>query len=53
VALGGANIWVAMNRSEADWVFFKVWIAPPIAIVFTLAVVLWTLRSLFGKESVS
>jgi hypothetical protein len=32
-------------------VLFKVWIAPPIAIVFTLAVVLWTLRGLFAKES--
>jgi intracellular septation protein len=53
VALGGVNIWVAMNRSEADWVLFKVWIAPPIAIVFTLAVVLWALRSLFARESAS
>ena len=25
--LGVANIWVALNRSEADWVNFKVWIA--------------------------
>jgi intracellular septation protein len=53
VALGVVNIWVAMNRSEADWVLFKVWIAPPIAIVFTLAVVLWTLRGLFARESAS
>jgi len=53
VALGLVNIWVALNRSEADWVLFKVWIAPPIAIVFTLAVVLWTLRGVFAKESPS
>jgi intracellular septation protein len=50
VALGFVNIWVALNRSEADWVLFKVWIAPPAAIVFTLAVVLWSLRGLLGKE---
>ena len=50
VALGLVNIWVALNRSEADWVLFKVWIAPPAAIVFTLAVVLWALRGVLGKE---
>ncbi len=48
--LGFANIWVAMNRSESDWVTFKVWIAYPIAVVVTMAVMLWTMRSLFGKE---
>ena len=53
VALGVVNIWVALNRSEADWVLFKVWIAPPVAIVFTLVVVLWTLRGVFSKESPS
>ena len=53
IVLGVVNIWVAMNRSESDWVLFKVWIAPPIAIGFTLAVVLWTLRGLFAKESAS
>jgi intracellular septation protein len=53
VALGLVNIWVALNRSEADWVMFKVWIAPPVAIVFTLAVVLWTLRGMFSKERAS
>jgi intracellular septation protein len=50
VLLGVANIWVAMNRSEADWVTFKVWIAYPIAVVFTMGLMLWTLRSLLGKE---
>jgi intracellular septation protein len=53
VALGLVNMWVALNRSEADWVMFKVWIAPPVAIVFTLAVVLWTLRGVLSKESPS
>ena len=53
LVLGAANIWVAMNRSEADWVLFKVWILPPIAIVFTLALVLWMLRGAFGKEGAS
>jgi len=48
--LGCANIWVAMNRSESDWVTFKVWIAYPIAVVVTMGVMLWTLRSLLGKE---
>src|SRR4029079_6801048 len=28
MALGVVNIWVALNRNEADWVMFKVWIAP-------------------------
>src|SRR4029079_15173416 len=50
VALGVVNIWVALNRTESDWVLFKVWIAAPVAILFTLAVVLWTLRSLFTRE---
>jgi intracellular septation protein len=50
VLLGGVNIWVAFNRSEADWVFFKVWIALPVAVVFTLGVVLWMLRGAFADE---
>jgi intracellular septation protein len=50
IALGLVNIWVAMTRSEADWVFFKVWIASPVAIVFSLALVLWLLRGLFARE---
>jgi intracellular septation protein len=49
--LGAVNIWVALNRSETDWVTFKVWIAPPVAIVITITVLLWTLRgALFAKE---
>jgi intracellular septation protein A len=50
LALGCANIWVAMNRSEAAWVQFKVWIAGPAAIVFSLAIMLWILWPLFAKE---
>ncbi|HET9864055.1 MAG TPA: septation protein IspZ [Steroidobacteraceae bacterium] len=53
VLLGLVNIWVALNRSEADWVLFKVWIAPPVAIVFTLGIVLWLLRGAFTRESAS
>jgi intracellular septation protein len=52
--LGAANIWVALYRSEADWVFFKVWIAGPVVIVFTLGIVAWMLRDiLFAKETTS
>jgi intracellular septation protein len=51
LALGTANIWVALNRSESDWVTFKVWIAAPLALVFSLGVVLWLLRGMFGKEA--
>jgi intracellular septation protein len=51
VLLGFANIWIALNRSEEAWVMFKVWIAGPVAIVFTLAVSLWLLRGvLFTRE---
>ena len=31
MALGAGNIWVALNRSEADWVTFKIWILMPVA----------------------
>lgn len=51
VLLGFANIWIALNRSEETWVTFKVWIAGPVAIVFTLAVGFWLLRGvLFTRE---
>ncbi|HLA70799.1 MAG TPA: septation protein IspZ [Steroidobacteraceae bacterium] len=49
--LGSANTWVALNRSTSDWVTFKVWIAAPLAIVFTLGVIVWLFRGLiFAKE---
>jgi intracellular septation protein len=49
--LGTANIWIALNRSESDWVTFKVWIAGPLVIVFTLGIILWLFRGLlFAKE---
>ena len=52
--LGFANIWIARNRSEADWVAFKVWIAGPLGIVVTFGVLLWLLRSvLFTREDAS
>lgn len=50
VALGCVNIWIAQNRSESDWVTFKVWVAGPLVIVVTLAVVFWILRPMFGKK---
>jgi intracellular septation protein len=50
IALGGVNIWVAMTRSESDWVFFKVWIASPVAILFSLALVMWLLRGMFTRQ---
>ena len=53
IVLGVANIWVALNRSEADWVTFKVWILPPVAIVFSIGLMLWMLRGALGKESAS
>jgi len=49
--LGFVNIWIAMTRSEADWVTFKVWIAVPLAMVFIVAVVLYLLRGTFTRES--
>ena len=51
LVFGAANIWVAMNRTEADWVTFKVWILTPIAIVLTLGLFAWLVRGvLFEKQ---
>ena len=51
LVFGAANIWVAMNRTEADWVTFKVWILTPVAIVLTLGVFAWLVRGvLFEKQ---
>lgn len=46
--LGVANIWIALNRSESDWVTFKVWIAGPAGIVVALGVILWLFRNLIS-----
>jgi intracellular septation protein A len=51
LVLGSLNIWVALTRSESDWVTFKVWIAVPVATVFSLGVVLWLLRGMFEKKA--
>lgn len=52
VLFGVANIWVAMNYSESDWVTFKVWILTPVALVLTLGIFAWLLRGfLFEKAS--
>jgi intracellular septation protein A len=41
-----------MNRSEADWVTFKVWILTPVAIVLTLGLFFWLVRGvLFEKKA--
>jgi intracellular septation protein len=49
--LGVVNIWVALNRSESDWVTFKVWIAGPLVLVVSFGTVLWLLRGLiFSKD---
>jgi intracellular septation protein len=51
LVLGTANIWIALNRPESQWVTFKVWIAAPLAIVFTVGLVLWVLRGvIFARE---
>jgi len=50
IALGFVNIWVALNRSESEWVTFKVWIAVPLGLVFTFGMFLWLFRDLLGKE---
>jgi intracellular septation protein len=51
IVLGGLNIWVAMTRSEADWVTFKIWIAFPLAMAFLFGVVFYLLRGVFTKEA--
>jgi intracellular septation protein len=51
IALGGLNLWVALTRSEADWVTFKVWIAFPLALVFIIGVVFYLLRGVLTKEA--
>jgi len=51
IVFGLANIWVALNRSEADWVTFKVWMLTPFAIVTTLGLLFWMLRGAVSKEN--
>jgi intracellular septation protein len=53
LALGTANIWIALHRSESDWVTFKVWIAGPLVFVFTIVIFVWLFRDAFGEESPS
>jgi intracellular septation protein len=48
--LGFVNIWVALNRSEADWVTFKVWISLPVALVFLFGIIVYLLRGAVSKE---
>jgi intracellular septation protein len=51
ILLGGVNIWVALTRSEADLVTFKIWIAMPVAIVFLFGVIIYLLRGAFKEEA--
>ncbi|HEX5161460.1 MAG TPA: septation protein IspZ [Steroidobacteraceae bacterium] len=53
IVLGAVNLWVAMNRSEADWVRFKVVIAPIVALVVTLGIIFWVLRGAPSGEDAS
>jgi intracellular septation protein len=51
VLLGTLNIWVALTRSFDAWVTFKVWIAPIVALVISLALIAWLFRDLlFAKD---
>jgi intracellular septation protein len=50
VLLGFANIWVALTRSEADWVTFKVWISLPLGIAFLFGMVMYLFRGAFTRE---
>ena len=51
VGFGLANIWVALNRSEAEWVTFKVWILTPLAIVLTFTLFIWLLRGVLFEKT--
>jgi intracellular septation protein len=51
IVLGCLNLWIALTRSEADWVTFKVWIAFPLALVFIVGVVFYLLRGVVVKEA--
>jgi intracellular septation protein len=42
--LGGANIWIAYNRTESEWVFFKTWLTIPLLFLFTAGVIFWLMR---------
>jgi len=51
ILFGLANIWVALNRPEADWVTFKVWILTPFALVTTLGLGYLMLRGAVSTEN--
>jgi intracellular septation protein len=42
--LGGVNIWIAYNRTESEWVFFKTWLTIPLLFLFTAGVIFWLMR---------
>lgn len=43
-ALGAANLWIAYNLSESQWVTFKTWFVIPLIFVFTAGVIFWIMR---------
>jgi len=51
IALGALNLWVAYNRSEETWVWFKTWVVVPVLFVFTAGLIFWTLRGQDAKEA--
>jgi intracellular septation protein len=51
LVFGLANIWVALNRPEAQWVTFKVWILTPFAIVTTGGLLFLMLRGAVSTEN--
>jgi intracellular septation protein len=51
VLLGFVNIWVARTHTQEEWAFFKVWIALPVALIFTVGVVLYLMRDVIKRES--
>jgi intracellular septation protein len=53
ILFGLANIWVALNRSESEWVTFKVWILTPVAMVLTMAVFVWLIRGILFQKGAS
>jgi intracellular septation protein len=49
--LGAANIWIAYNMSESNWVFFKTWLTIPLLFVFNLGLLFWMLRGFKEPET--
>jgi intracellular septation protein len=50
-ALGGLNLWVAYQLSEATWVTFKTWIVIPLVFVFTAGLIIWIMHGTQKAET--